>query len=577
MRSVFFLLLQGLLAAYSFGQTNIHCTSPAAEMAMRGQYDPALYYPSNPVSHPDSVVAAIVNGISADSLHLWLSRLSSFHNRNSGSDTLSSTRGIGAAQRWIHSKFQQFSAEHENRLLPAYLQFDRPFCAQTRHKDVIAVLPGTDTADKRILLVEAHLDSRCYNSCDTGCVAYGADDNGSGCALVIEMARVMSGLAMNHTVVFMLTTGEEQGLYGAEAFVDYVNQQDIALLAVFNNDIVGGVYCGNTASFPGCSPAGAADTVNVRLFSFGGFNSPHKQMARYIKLQYKERIQSAFTFPTLINIMAPEDRSGRSGDHIPFRQQGHTAIRLTSAFEHGHGDPTAAGYADRQHTSGDSLGIDLDVNGSLDSFYIDFNYLRRNAVINANAMAMAALNGNTPDFDLAPVPAGAEVSILPPFGMGAYRIGVRSVSNDWDSVYSFVGLSDTITGLQQGTTYIFSVASVDYAGVTSPFSREEAFSVPTSVGAQGTGSQIFLMQNEPNPFDEETRIGIWVKGSLPYGELRLRITTPDGRHIEERPLQLHEGMNEVNFDFSAQPGGVFFYSLLLAGEALTTRKMVTGR
>ena len=88
--------------------------------------------------------------------------------------------------------------------------------------------------------------------------------------------------------------------------------------------------------------------------------------------------------------MSPEDRTGRGGDHIPFREHGYSAIRFTAANEHGDAS-NDAGYTDRQHTSEDILGIDTDQNGEIDSFFVDFNYLARNSAINATAASMAAI------------------------------------------------------------------------------------------------------------------------------------------------------------------------------------------
>ncbi len=168
------------------------CTNPAAEQVMLGAYDPATYMATTVINDPTAISTGINSRVSPDSLHAYLDVLRGFQNRNSGTDTMSATKGFGAARKWVYSKFQQFSALNENRLIPSYLQFDTTICSITRHKDVFAVLPGTDTSDKSIIIIEGHMDSRCDGLCDTACTAHGMEDNGSGTALVMELARVMS-------------------------------------------------------------------------------------------------------------------------------------------------------------------------------------------------------------------------------------------------------------------------------------------------------------------------------------------------------------------------------------------------
>src|SRR5688572_18247548 len=151
-----FIGLAGLLA-----QTNINVTNPTALQIMQGNYNPATYAQTVPITHPDLISLGIMNNISPDTLKANIIRLSTFKNRNAGSDTLSSTFGIGAARTWVHQKFQQYGNANENRLLPFYLTFDRTICSITKHKDICAVLPGADTADKSIIVIEGHMDSRC--------------------------------------------------------------------------------------------------------------------------------------------------------------------------------------------------------------------------------------------------------------------------------------------------------------------------------------------------------------------------------------------------------------------------------
>ena len=162
-----------LTIANCFSQTNIISTNPVAEQVMMGNYNPTTYLASTILNHPDTITAGINARINADSLKAYIIKLASFKNRNTGSDTVSSQIGIGASRRWVYSKFQQFSAANENRLIPSYLQFDLAICGIPQHKNIFAVLPGMDTTDKSIILIEGHIDSRCEVLCDTACNAQG--------------------------------------------------------------------------------------------------------------------------------------------------------------------------------------------------------------------------------------------------------------------------------------------------------------------------------------------------------------------------------------------------------------------
>src|SRR5687767_3396364 len=109
-------------------QTAMLSTNPAAEQIMLGTYNPASYAATTVVNHPDSISRGIAARISTDSLHSYLEVMRSFKNRNTGSDTTSSVKGVGAARRWVYGKFQQFSSQAENRLVPSYLQFNFLIC-----------------------------------------------------------------------------------------------------------------------------------------------------------------------------------------------------------------------------------------------------------------------------------------------------------------------------------------------------------------------------------------------------------------------------------------------------------------
>ncbi|MBK6483868.1 MAG: M20/M25/M40 family metallo-hydrolase [Chitinophagaceae bacterium] len=567
-----FTIIVLLQAHFVFSQSNIICTNPAAELVMTGNYDPANYTATVIVSHPDSITAGLAQEINADSLHSYIEKLGSFHTRNSGADTVSDTKGIGAARRWMFQKFQEFSTVNNNRLLPSYLQFDLAICNAGRHKNIFAVLPGMDTSDHSIIIIESHMDSRCEVLCDTACLAQGSDDNGSGTALIMELARVMSRYSFNRTIVFLANTAEEQGLYGSEAFADYVQQKGIPVKAVMNNDIVGGILCGETSSAPSCSPFGAIDSTQVRLFSYGGFNSPHKGLARFIKLQYKEQLLSEAAVPMTISLMTAEDRTGRGGDHIPFREHGFTAMRFTAANENGNANVAAAGYSDNQHTSRDVIGYDTDGDMVIDSFLVDFNYLARNTLINGTASAMAAIGPKTPTFQVSVAGNEVTIQINADQSYPSYRVGVRSLTYDWDSVYTFYSSSGTLY-LPASSTYYMSTATVDSNDVESLFSGEIAGTI-TAVNDPASRRGIQLLPAYPNPSDETVMITVNVLKAVNYQSAQIRITDMNGALIKELPIKLNMGINEVLYHHGYQASGTYFYQLVIDGNLTESRKII---
>ena len=401
------------------------------------------------------------------------------------------------------------------------------------------------------------------------------EDNGSGVALVLELARVMSKYVFDHTLIFMTVTGEEQGLVGSNAFAVYAKQEGIALKAVQNNDIVGGIICGETSSPPSCPGFNHIDSTQVRLFSHGGFNSPHKAYARFIKLEYEEMIKPISTVPMKVTVMSPEDRTGRGSDHIPFRENGYTAMRFTSANEHGDAGVQDPEYHDRQHTSDDILGVDTDGDLEIDSFFVDFNYLARNTIINGNAAAMAALGPVTPSI----LNVGQDGQILyievaDSLDYNEYVVGLRVNSNDFDTLYYISGTKAAAFALKNLNLNIFiSVASIDENGVESLFSAE---SLVKLTGTKDIPEQknVELFQNKPNPFDESTIIGFWVQDPNLIQSARIIVTNVEGKQVKELPVVVKEGMNEVLFDHGYNMVGTYFYTLVVNGQKIETKKMV---
>jgi hypothetical protein len=276
-----------------------------------------------------------------------------------------------------------------------------------------------------------------------------------------------------------------------------------------------------------------------------------------------------------LTIMSAEDRVGRGGDHIPFRQDGFRAMRFTSAHEHG--DAGVGGdYHDRQHTSDDILGVDTDGDMELDSFFVDFNYLARNAAINGVAASMIAVGPRTPDFRIETFTGpGIIIRISEETGYEKYRVGLRTETNDWDSVYVLNGVLDTIYP-PETDNYIVSVASVDENDIESLFSHEIAFlNTELSIDENQTKRQPYeLMQNRPNPFDEATLIGVRVNKIVPYQDARIVIRNMEGKIVEQLTIDLSNEINEVLYRHGYGQIGTYLYTLVVDGNEIASKRMI---
>lgn len=567
-----------------FSQTNVVLTPNIAEQVLLGNYNVNQYAPTQVIDLREDIIQGMVARISADTLKTYLEVLGSFETRNTGSDTVSSTRGIGAARRWIKTKFDQYSAANENRLIVGYLDFDEVVCGMDHHRNVYAMLPGLDANRSDFLLVEAHVDSRCEGRCDTACLAEGMEDNASGTALVMELARVMSAYAFDRTIVFTAVTGEEQGLVGGDAWSGYIKSLNVPFMACLNNDVVGGVYCGFTSSPPSCPNPNEIDSTNARIFSFSPLNdsnfaSPHKQLARYVKLQQIEEINPRIATPMNINLQIREDREGRGGDHIPFREKGFTAIRFCAQNEHGDGSGTPP---DRQHSVNDILGVDTDNDNEIDSFFVDFNYLQRNTLMNAVNLGLLA---NSP-----PIPQ-QPVSVETPVGIELYldaadqvypkhRVGIRrhgSGSLYFDRVEDYQNTNKLIIdNLIPGQTYSFSVMNVDDDDVESLFT-EEFTSLVTGIETPQSGEGLVLLPGGPNPARNETEVLVQVWGSAAQSTMSLVLTDMLGQRIQEQAIKLQAGVNRFPISLEGVAQGAYHVTLLENGQPRESIKLLVSK
>ncbi|MGB8594252.1 MAG: M28 family metallopeptidase [Candidatus Sulfotelmatobacter sp.] len=335
----------------------------------------------------DIRIAAALQQVSAERIRANIERLVSFGTRLtiSAQDpaAIGAGRGVGAAREWLKSEFERYAKDCGGCLEVKTDAFTEPAADRIPQPaeitNVYAVLRGTDAENaKRIVLVTGHYDSRNSDTLDTKGDAPGANDDGSGTAVSLECARVLSKLKFPATIIFLTVAGEEQGLNGSHHFAKMAKDQGWNIEAVLNNDIVGGDRSAEqdrsvVRVFSEGLPAAATEQEIRRIRGLGGENdSTSRQLARYIF--DVGRTYDAGVTPMLV--FRP-DRYLRGGDHYSFNQQGFAAVRFTEFREDFHHQHQNVRTED---------GIEY---GDLTKF-VDFDYVAHVARLNAATLASLA-------------------------------------------------------------------------------------------------------------------------------------------------------------------------------------------
>ena len=422
-----------------------------------------------PSERRDPQIAQMLRDINPERIERTVRNLVAFGTRNTLSAQDDPKRGIGAARDWVYNEFVHLSAASGNRLRVEKQTFIQPVAPRvpqpTPLTNIVATLPGDlPPGQERYCIVSGHYDSICTDPTDAIHDAPGANDDASGVAAVLEMARVMSRYRFHATIVFLAVAGEEQGLLGSGYFAAQAKQNGWRIESMFTNDIIGGTKGGN----------GVHDDRTVRVFSEGiasnetdaeakirrsvggEADGESRQIARYIQ-------EAARRYVPAMNVLliARRDRYLRGGDHIPFNEQGYPAVRFTEPNEDYH----------HQHQNvRTENGV---VYGDLPQFD-DFPYIANVARINAAALASLALAPDAPqnaglvtrrltsDTDLEWT-ANREPDIA------GYEIVWRETTAPTWTHQRFVGnvTKYTVAGLSKDN-YIFGVRAIDTAGHRSP-------------------------------------------------------------------------------------------------------------
>jgi hypothetical protein len=410
----------------------------------------------------DTRLYEIIEKVSSERIQADITTLVNFGTRHTLSDTLSPTRGIGAARRWIKKEFEAISEACDN-CLQVYYQKDL-VAKETNERitkdvwvvNVVAVQKGSKYQN-RYIIMSGDIDSRVSDPNNFTSDSPGANDNASGMAGTIEAARVLSQYKFENSIVYLGLSGEEQGLFGGKGFAEYAKQQGWEILGVFNNDMIGNItgvdgVTSNTDFRIFSEPVPPTETEkerDARRFYGGEVDGISRQLARYVHRTTKTYMPEMN--PMLIYRL---DRFGRGGHHRPFNDAGFAGIRIMEAHEN---------YTQQHQDIRTENGIEYGDKLS----HVNFDYAKKLTAV--NAINMAALAWAPPS------PANVAIGgIVEPSaklkwdkvsGAAGYKIYWRdTTSPTWDNS-RFVGdVSEfTLKGIVLDN-YFFGVAAVGKDG-----------------------------------------------------------------------------------------------------------------
>jgi hypothetical protein len=437
----------------------------AAQAASAGTASP-------PRREPDEALRALIRRIDPDRMRATVERLTQFGTRHTASSQTDPVRGIGAATDWVIAQMQAIAATSNGTMTVQRQTFVQPVSPRipvpTTITNCITTLKGTANPE-RFYVVTGHLDSRVTDVLDFTSDAPGADDDGSGVAVVLELARVFAGHQFPGTLVFATVAGEEQGLYGSAFMAQQMSAAGNDVQGMFSNDIVGA-----SQAWDGTRP----DPHSLRLFvegiptaatpgqialmqSVGGENDgATHQLARFV-------VESAPSELTGIDIRViwRRDRYLRGSDHLSFQRQGYPAARFTEPrenFDHEH--------QNTQVVNGVQFGDLIE--------FVDFDYAARVAKVNAAALWSLATAPSTPKgVQIHTTPpgtlAGTNLTTLtwtanPETDLTGYEVVTReTTSADWTTAID-VGNVTTVTLDIAKDNVQFGIRAVDQSGHRSP-------------------------------------------------------------------------------------------------------------
>ncbi|MCK5482506.1 MAG: M28 family metallopeptidase [Gemmatimonadetes bacterium] len=431
--------------------------------------NPAPGYPEAAPPQEQPILRELAAVVSPRRIEADVRTLVSFGTRHTLSDTVSGTRGIGAARRWIKAEFDRISEACGGCLEVSYqrtrVEGGERIPGPVEIVNVIAIQRGVHDPD-RYVIMSGDIDSRVSDPLDFTSDSPGANDNASGVAGVLEAARVLSAHRFSGSIVYAALSGEEQGLYGGRHLAALALDEGWRIAGVLNNDMIGNIegitgVVDNTSARVFSEGTRAVETereARVRRFTGGEVDSPSRNLARYVKVMADRYISNLD-----VMMIYRLDRFGRGGHHRPFNDAGFAGVRIMETNENYH----------RQHQdlrTEDGIAYGDVISG------VDFDYAAKLTALNVTALASIA--------SAPPAPSGVRIagavspsttlswnpvdrSVAP--DLAGYRIYWRlTTAPEWN--YSeFVGDSTEAT-LDNVIidNWLFGVASVSNGGFESP-------------------------------------------------------------------------------------------------------------
>ncbi|HEY3088662.1 MAG TPA: M28 family metallopeptidase [Jatrophihabitantaceae bacterium] len=446
--------------------------APIVAQAAPAHAAPAGLNPAQNTGNFDPALRALINQIDPDRIEATILRLTQFGTRHTASSQTDPVRGIGAATAWVTQQMQAIAATSGGNMTVQQQTFVQPVSSRipvpTTITNVIATLQGT-ASPERFYVVTGHLDSRVTDVLDFTSDAPGADDDGSGVACVLELARLFATHQFPGTILFATVAGEEEGLYGSSFMARQMKAAGNDVQGMFSNDIIGA-----SQAFDGTKP----DPFTVRLFlegvptnvtsgqisllqSVGGENDGlSRQLGRFVTSVAPFNLTGMNIRP-----IWRRDRYLRASDHVSFQGQGYAAARFTEPrenFNHEH--------QNTQVVDGVQLGDLID--------FVDFNYIARVAGVNAAALwGLAASPGTPKNVRIHTAPPGTfsgtnlttmDWNANPETNLTGYEVVMRETTDsDWTDALPVGNVTSVTLDISKDNVQ-FGIRAVDQNGNRSP-------------------------------------------------------------------------------------------------------------
>jgi len=410
----------------------------------------------------------IINEVSSDRLEKDIQTLVNFGTRHTLSDTLSKSRGIGAARRWIKAEFENISKEC-NGCLKVFYQKNY-FTPEDGNRivkpvwinNVVAIQRGK-THPNRFIIMSGDIDSRISDPTNYTEDSPGANDNASGMAGTIEAARVLSKYNFESSIVYVGLAGEEQGLFGGKGMAAYAQEKGWEIIGILNNDMIGNIkgvdgVIDNRTFRIFSEPVPANETErqrNSRRFYGGEVDGISRQLARYVHKTVK-------TFMPEMNPMMIYrlDRFGRGGHHRPFNDVGFAGIRIMEAHEN-----YVMQHQDIRTENGIHYGDVIEG--------VDFEYAKKLTAV--NSINLASLAWAPPAVKKLAIGGIVQASVkfrwekVLDSNVAGYKIYWRDTTSPTWNHSKFVGdVSETTLDGIVIDNYFFGIATVGKNGYESP-------------------------------------------------------------------------------------------------------------